>query len=202
MTSTLSRYVMRAVLGTTMLVMLVLLTLSGLYLFITQQDEIGVGSYALGDAFLYVGLNLPKYAFDMLPIAALIGALLALGNMARSMELIVVRAAGVSVARIAMWVAGAGIILMLLTAILGELVGRIRSGTYGNIDSLLVVRHEKLVVEEYFGGRSASDVHTLQSVSKSVTSLLTGLATRRHGVPALLRALTRAERAPSAINAF
>jgi lipopolysaccharide export system permease protein len=122
MTSTLSRYVMRAVLGTTLLVMLVLLTLSGLYIFITQQDEIGVGSYQLNDAFLFVGLNLPKYAFDMLPIAALIGALLALGNMARSMELIVVRAAGVSVARIAMWVAGAGVILMLLTAVLGELI--------------------------------------------------------------------------------
>jgi lipopolysaccharide export system permease protein len=122
MTSTLSRYVMRAVLGTTLLVMLVLLTLSGLYIFITQQDEIGVGSYSLSDAFLFVGLNLPKYAFDMLPIAALIGALLALGNMARSMELIVVRAAGVSVARIAMWVAGAGVILMLLTAVLGELI--------------------------------------------------------------------------------
>jgi CubicO group peptidase (beta-lactamase class C family) len=64
-------------------------------------------------------------------------------------------------------------------AIIGGLVGRIRSGTYGNVDSLLVVRHEKLVVEEYFGGRSASDVHTLQSVSKSVTSLLTGLAIER-----------------------
>ena len=122
MSSTLSRYIMRAVLGTTLLVMLVLLTLSGLYIFITQQDEIGVGSYSLTDAFLFVGLNLPKYAFDMLPIAALIGALLALGNMARSMELIVVRAAGVSVVRIAMWVAGAGVILMLLTAVLGELV--------------------------------------------------------------------------------
>jgi lipopolysaccharide export LptBFGC system permease protein LptF len=56
--------------GTTLLVMLVLLTLSGLYIFITQQDEIGVGSYSLEDAFLFVGLNLPKYAFDMLPIAA------------------------------------------------------------------------------------------------------------------------------------
>jgi uncharacterized RDD family membrane protein YckC len=122
MTSILNRYIIRAVLGTTLLVMLVLLTLSGLYIFITQQDEIGVGTYTLEDAFLYVGLNLPKYAFDMLPIAALIGALLALGNMARSMELIVVRAAGVSVARIAMWVAGAGVILMLLTGILGELV--------------------------------------------------------------------------------
>ena len=122
MSSILNRYVIRAVLGTTLLVMLVLLTLSGLYIFITQQDEIGVGTYTLEDAFLYVGLNLPKYAFDMLPIAALIGALLALGNMARSMELIVVRAAGVSVVRIAMWVAGAGVILMLLTGILGELV--------------------------------------------------------------------------------
>jgi len=120
--SILSRYVMRAVLGTTLLVMLVLLTLSGLYIFITQQDEIGVGTYSLEDAFLYVGLTLPKYAFDMLPIAALIGALLALGNLARSMELIVVRAAGVSVARIALWVAGAGVILMLLTGVLGELV--------------------------------------------------------------------------------
>jgi lipopolysaccharide export system permease protein len=122
MTSILSRYVIRSVLGTTLLVMLVLLVLSGLYLFITQQDEIGVGTYTLTDALLFVGLNLPKYAFDMLPIAALIGALLALGNLARSMELIVVRAAGVSVVRVGLWVAGAGVILMLLTGVLGELI--------------------------------------------------------------------------------
>ena len=122
MSSILSRYVIRNVLGTTLLVMLVLLVLSGLYLFYTQQDEIGLGTYTLVDALLFVGLNLPKYAFDMLPIAALIGALLALGNMARSMELIVVRSAGVSVMRIAMWVAGAGVLLMILTGVLGELV--------------------------------------------------------------------------------
>ncbi len=65
-------------------------------------------------------------------------------------------------------------------AILGDLVGHIRRSDYANIDSLLVVRHEKLVVEEYFGARSAAGVvHTLQSVSKSVTSLLTGLAIER-----------------------
>lgn len=122
MISVLARYVIRAVLGHTLLVMLVLLALSGLYLFITQQDEIGIGTYSLEDAFLFVGLSLPQYAFDLLPIAALIGALLALGNMARSMELIVVRAAGVSVARIGLWVAGAGFVLMLVTGILGELV--------------------------------------------------------------------------------
>lgn len=122
MTSILSRYVIKAVLGNTGLVMLVLLALSGLYLFITQQDDIGVGSFSVGDAFLFVGLTLPKYAFDLLPIAALIGALLALGNLARTLELIVVRAAGVSTMRIALWTASAGLILMILTGLLGEVV--------------------------------------------------------------------------------
>jgi lipopolysaccharide export system permease protein len=120
--SVLGRYIMRAVLGYTILVLLVLIVLSALYLFITQQDEIGIGTYGLADAMLYVALNLPQQAFDVLPIAALIGSLLALGNLARSMELIVVRTAGVSPARIAMWVASAGLILMVLTGVLGEFV--------------------------------------------------------------------------------
>jgi lipopolysaccharide export system permease protein len=120
MTSLLSRYVIKAILSHTALVMLVLMALSGLYLFVTQQDDIGVGSFSVASAFMFVGLNLPKYAFDLLPIAALIGALLALGNLARSLELIVVRAAGVSTMRIGLWTAGAGIILMIFTAVLGE----------------------------------------------------------------------------------
>ena len=62
----------------------------------TQQDDIGVGTFTTPDALWFVVLNLPKYAFDMLPIAALIAALLSLGNLARSMELIVIRAAGIS----------------------------------------------------------------------------------------------------------
>ncbi|MBL8269783.1 LPS export ABC transporter permease LptG [Steroidobacter sp.] len=118
----LSRYVIKAVLGNTALVMLVLLALSGLYLFITQQDDIGVGTFSVEDAFMVVGLSLPKYAFDLLPIAALIGALLALGNLARTLELVVVRAAGVSTMRIAMWTAGAGLILMVLTGLIGEVI--------------------------------------------------------------------------------
>jgi lipopolysaccharide export system permease protein len=119
-TSVLGRYLIRAILGHALLVMLVLLALTGLYLFITQQDEIGIGTYTLEDALLYVALTLPQYAFDLLPIATLIGALLALGNLARSMELIVVRAAGVSPFRIGLWVLGAGLILMALTGAIGE----------------------------------------------------------------------------------
>jgi lipopolysaccharide export system permease protein len=122
MISILGRYIVRSVLVFTLLVVFVLLVLSGLYIFITQQDDIGVGTYSVADALLYTGLNLPQYAFDLLPIAALIGALLALGNLARSMELVVVRAAGVSTMRIGLWVATAGAVLMVLTGLLGEVI--------------------------------------------------------------------------------
>lgn len=122
MTSILARYLMRTIIGHTLLVVLVLLVLSALYLFADQQDDIGVGTFGADDAFLFALLNLPQYAFDLLPIASLIGALLALGNLARSLELVVVRAAGVSTLRIGLWVGTAGVLLMLMTAVLGEFV--------------------------------------------------------------------------------
>ena len=39
-----------------------------------------------------------------------------------------------------------------------------------------MVRRGRLAVEEYFAGSSRDDVHTQQSVTKSVTSLLVGIA--------------------------
>ncbi|HET7291521.1 MAG TPA: serine hydrolase [Vicinamibacteria bacterium] len=55
----------------------------------------------------------------------------------------------------------------------------IRHGDYGRMTSLLVVRHERLLMEEYFNGWSAAGSHTQQSVTKSVTSLAAGLAVDR-----------------------
>src|SRR5262245_50128097 len=52
----------------------------------------------------------------------------------------------------------------------------IRRGERGTLHSLLVVRRGRLAVEEYFAGSSREDVHTQQSVTKSVTSLLVGIA--------------------------
>jgi CubicO group peptidase (beta-lactamase class C family) len=59
------------------------------------------------------------------------------------------------------------------------MTGRIARGDYGSITSVIIARRGQLVVEEYFGGWSSATPHTMQSVSKSVTSLLTGLAVDR-----------------------
>jgi lipopolysaccharide export system permease protein len=116
----LDRYLYRTVLVYTAMAMAVLLTLGALFLFISQQSDIGVGSYSAGDAFLYTMLNLPEQAFELLPIGALIGALMGLGNLASGSELVVTRASGVSVWRIAWPVGLAGLTLALIMYGIGE----------------------------------------------------------------------------------
>lgn len=69
---------------------------------------------------------------------------------------------------------------------LTELVGRIRDRSYVNIHGVLLVRAGRLVLEEYAPGRtttgdrflewSRDDLHDLHSVTKSVNSLLIGIA--------------------------
>jgi len=61
--------------------------------------------------------------------------------------------------------------------ILDQLVNQIREGReFPNQDSLLIVKNGYLVVEEYFNGYNAERIHTLQSVSKSITSAVMGIA--------------------------
>jgi lipopolysaccharide export system permease protein len=120
--STLGNYVIRIVLGYTALVMLMLLALGALFLFIEQQDDIGTGGYTVLEAARFVALNLPTYMFDLLPVGALIGALLGLGTLARGSELVVMRASGVTTARFCVWLGAAGLLLAVLMFSLGEFV--------------------------------------------------------------------------------
>jgi CubicO group peptidase (beta-lactamase class C family) len=58
-------------------------------------------------------------------------------------------------------------------------------GAYPNLYSFLVVRQGRLVFEEYFGDRHAAELHSMQSVSKSVASLLVGIAVEQGAIRSL-----------------
>jgi lipopolysaccharide export system permease protein len=118
--NTLDRYLYRTVLLYTLMTMAVLLALGALVLFISQQSDIGVGSYSAADAFLFTFLNLPQTAFELLPIGAMIGALMGLGNLAAGSELVITRASGVSVWRIAWPVGLAGLTLAIIMFGIGD----------------------------------------------------------------------------------
>jgi lipopolysaccharide export system permease protein len=98
----------------------VLMTLGALFLFANQQDDIGVGSYSALDALWFVLFNLPQQVYEIMPIGTMIGALLGLGTLARGSELTVMRAAGISVWRIAGSVSMAGLMLIVLAVLCGE----------------------------------------------------------------------------------
>ena len=57
-----------------------------------------------------------------------------------------------------------------------KLMGQILNNNLKNIHSILVLKNGKLILEEYFSGYHRNLPHTLQSVTKSVTSILFGIA--------------------------
>lgn len=120
--SILSQYLMRTILAGTALVLLVLLALAGLFEFIAELDDTQ-GDYQTPQAVLYVALRLPNLAFQMLPVAALIGSLLGLGVLAGGSEIIVMRSAGLSVRQLAGMVGVSGGVMLVLTGLLGEFIG-------------------------------------------------------------------------------
>ncbi len=71
-----------------------------------------------------------------------------------------------------------------------DLVGRLRDNRIPGVHSLVIVRQGYLAVEEYFNGSSRETVHTLQSVTKSVTSLLLGIAVGQGAVPGVTQTVT------------
>jgi lipopolysaccharide export system permease protein len=122
MTSILTRYLMRSILTSSALVLVVLLALAALFEFIAELDDVR-NDYRTPQVLLFTLLRLPNLAFEMMPVAVLIGSLLGLGALASHSEIIVMRAAGYSVRRMAGMVALSGLVLLVLAALLGEFVG-------------------------------------------------------------------------------
>ena len=116
------RYLARAVFLPTLMALALLVVLNCVYLFIDEQSSIGQGAYSMAMALRYVALNVPQQIFDLTPVAALLGAMIGLGDLARRSEIIAFRAAGVSVARLALTLCGVGVVVMLFTAFIGEYI--------------------------------------------------------------------------------
>ena len=119
----LDRYIVRTILGSVLMVGAALLMLGALFIFIGEQDDIGSGGYTALGALWYTLLNLPIFAFDLLPITALIGSLIGLGSLARSSEITVVRATGISIAHLAGICLLAALVLVGCAVLLGEFLG-------------------------------------------------------------------------------
>lgn len=117
----LDRYIGVTVFVAILAVLGVILGLALLFAFIDELNDISA-SYGIGDALRFIFLTAPRRAYDMLPMAALIGCLVGLGTLASNSELTIMRAAGVSLSRIVWAVMKPMLVLMLAGILVGEYV--------------------------------------------------------------------------------
>jgi len=66
---------------------------------------------------------------------------------------------------------------------INELMNNILDGNIQDIHSVLIVKNGKLVLEEYFYGYAHQKTHRMASVSKSITSILIGIAKDQEIIP-------------------
>ena len=114
----LDRYLVSSVLRGVTLVTVVLVSVSMVFELMGQLLDVGTARYSIGVAMSFVALRIPRLLVILLPVTALMGALLSLGNLAVQRELAVMRASGVSLLRLGGSVAGAGAVLMAAMGLL------------------------------------------------------------------------------------
>lgn len=105
-----------------MIAVLILLTLLTFFSFADELGDVGKGNYGIRQIFKYLALTLPRNFYELLPPASLVGSLVTLGGLANNRELVAMQAAGVSRARIVASVLLGGLVLLVLSVMIGELI--------------------------------------------------------------------------------
>jgi len=117
----LSHYIAKSVIGSVAMVLLVIVSLDAIAALVAELGELQ-GAYNFAEALVYVCLTLPSSIYDNIPFSSLVGCLIGLGILANSSELVVMRAAGVSVAQITWAVMKPVLLFIGLGLFLGEYV--------------------------------------------------------------------------------
>ena len=117
----LDRYVGRTVLVAILLVLGIIVGLDAFAAILNEAEDVSE-SYSFLYALSYVVLTLPGRFYEFIPFAALIGCLIGLGQLATTSELVVMRGAGVSVARLVWITMKPALVVAVAGILLGEYI--------------------------------------------------------------------------------
>ncbi|HFC8517280.1 LPS export ABC transporter permease LptG [Neisseria weaveri] len=115
-----NRYLISRLSVMTLYALVSLLALYSFFDIISEVGDIGEGSYNGWKVMLYVAMQMPSRAYELMPLAVLIGGLLALNQLAAGSEITVMKASGMSTGRLIAVLLQFGLIFAVATAVLGE----------------------------------------------------------------------------------
>jgi len=120
--SVLQKYFAREIVRSVLFVLVAFLALFAFFDLINELPNVGRAGYGLQHAFMFVGLGLPGYVYELMPIAALIGTIFALSQLAARSEFTIMRVSSMSTATVGLMLAKIGVLFVLLTFVFGEFI--------------------------------------------------------------------------------
>lgn len=145
----LTRHVAKEVLIATLFVLVALVALIAFFDLVSQARNIG-NRYSIPMALFLTMLKLPSRLYEVMPIAALLGAVYTMSRLASNSEFTIMRVAGLSPFRLAGMMTVPALILIAMTYCLGEWLTPAADMMRNDMDNILFNR--KLSARGYSSG--------------------------------------------------
>lgn len=145
----LTRHVAKEVLIATLFVLVALVALIAFFDLVSQARNIG-NRYSISMALFLTMLKLPSRLYEVMPIAALLGAVYTMSRLASNSEFTIMRVAGLSPFRLAGMMTVPALILITMTYCLGEWLTPAADMMRNDMDNILFNR--KLSARGYSSG--------------------------------------------------
>ncbi|MFL0804526.1 MAG: LPS export ABC transporter permease LptG [Agarilytica sp.] len=137
----LKKYIASSVWGSVVGVLLVIVALDFIAGLVDELGDLKSG-YGFAEAMIYVLLSIPSSIYEYLPLSSLVGCLVGLGVLASSSELVVMRAAGVSINQIIWAIFRPVFVFILGGALIGEYIAPY-TDQYADSRRALALGHKK-----------------------------------------------------------
>ena len=119
------RYIGRNIIASSLVALITLITIFSFFSLVDQLDDAGHGNYGVFQAIEYVLLTIPRLSYELFPIATVIGCMAGLGILANNNELVIFRTSGLSKSQLAYSLIKTGLIFILISILIGEIVAPI-----------------------------------------------------------------------------
>ena len=160
----LDRYLGKSLAITSFIALFTLIAIFSFFSLVDQLDDTGVGNYGVIEAIQYVLLSVPRLSYELFPIATVIGSMAALGMLANSNELAVIRTSGVSQLQLAFSLMKTGLVFIIVSILIGELVAPISEHTAQQKRSVALTKQISLKTKHGFWSRDGNNYINIRKI--------------------------------------
>ncbi len=160
----LDRYIGKSILGISLLALFALVAIFSFFSLVDQLDDTGQGNYGVIEAIQYVLLTIPRLSYELFPIATVIGSMAALGMLANTSELAVIRTSGVSQMRLAYSLVKVGLVFVVISILIGEVIAPVSEQAAQQKRSVALTKQIALKTKNGFWSRDGDNYINIRKI--------------------------------------